>query len=335
MDREYKKEVTEKMLEQYINKDDLTISVHGDADGISSATLLLKAMGRDYDNVKIEFPRLFGDTTFEPDIVLDQAPRDSNYDGLVIDHHDAHWGRDNDYELVYSPQYCASRLVWDSLKDKIPKGERWKVSIGIAGDGGEDEIPPEVFVEAPSLITETGYTYGKNYGRDLDYSAQHAFVLAKSLLNYGTRMGQSDYSMSKLMQADDVFDIVNDNWLRNAKKQVQNEMKDIYKDNTKGKIEVYGYLAFMEYESEYRVWVAQDVYSRTNKTSIAVNSQDGSFSIRGPLAQLIARMLDRIDGISAGGHLSYAGGKLEDVEVDFLRKQIPMLNERWKNEEIE
>ncbi len=332
---DYKNKIEESIVEELTKKQNPVISVHHDADGLSSGALFAHAIGKGIDDVEFVYPEIFGETEGEEiDLVLDQAPIDPDFDGVVVDHHDAHFGRNNSYELVYSPQYCTARIVWESLKEKIPDELEWKTAIGIAGDGGEDEIPPELFLKSPEMLTDTGYTYGKQYGKKLEYNEQHSFVMAKSLLNYGTRIGEYEQTMRKLMHSSSVMDIIHDDQLLNAKDTIQREMKNIYKDSSQAKIEVYGDLSYIDYSSDFRLWIAQDMYSKSNKTTIALNKETGSFSVRGPLAQLIARMLDEIEGISAGGHLSYAGGRLETKSVEFLRKQVPILDNQWRNVEI-
>lgn len=334
--KEYKTEIEDSILNSLRNKKMPVISVHHDADGLSSGALVAHAIGKGIDDIEFVYPETFGEVSDDIDLVLDQAPKDDAYSGVVVDHHGAHWdeGRDNQYELIWSPQYCTARTVWESLKDEIPERSEWKTAIGIAGDGGEDEVPVELFTKSPEMLTDTGYTYGKKYGKQLEYNEQHSFVMAKSLLNYGTRIGEYELTMRKLMSADNVMDLVHDDQLLNAKDTIQTNIKNLYKDSTEAKVEVFGDLAFIEYSSDYRIWVAQDMYSKSNKTTIAVNKRRGSFSIRGPLAQLVAKMLDEIEGISAGGHLSYAGGSLKTKTADFLRKQVPVLDREWRKVEL-
>lgn len=336
----YKKDIEPSILKELKEKSKPAISVHPDADGLSSGSLLASAIGKSFQEIDFLFPSQFGQTEFdilrgaeekslEPDVILDQAPLSPDYKGLVVDHHQGHEDS-HEYDLVWSPHYCTARILYNSLEEEIPVSEQWKTSLGIAGDGGEDEVPTEIFIKAPELLAQTGYTYGRKYGSEIDYSPQFAFVMAKSLLNYGTRIGDYDMALNKLMNAGSVTDIIHDDQLLGAKKTVKGEIKNIYGSNDQAKIEVYQYLAFIEYKSDYRLWIGNDLFSRTNKTSIALNTKDHSFSIRGPLAQRIAEMLDQIEGIDAGGHLSYAGGSLFGKSDDFLRQQVPILDQEWK-----
>lgn len=316
-----------------LNTDDLVISVHDDADGLISGSLLCHALGLDFDKVKVVFPDVFGQTKdllYEPDVVLDQTPIDPNYDGLVIDHHPID-ERDTKYDLIWDENFCTSRIMYEGLKDMIPEKYHWKMALGMAGDGRDDEVPYSIFQKSPELISEGGYTYGKKYASSIDYSAQHAFIMGKSLINYGTRTGNMDYTMSKLIEADDVIDITNDSWFLSRKDEVKNEMKNLYRDTSECRIQVYGNFAIIRYKSDMRLWIAQDMYSRTKKTVIALNERSDSMSIRGPLAQLVANHLDSIDGISAGGHMHFAGGRLVDKTPEFLSKQIRMLDHEWRD----
>lgn len=321
------------------DKQDPVISAHTDADGLSSASLLAKALEKDYDDVTFVFPKTFGDadSLTKPDIFVDQAPNDPTYDGIVVDHHPAHFqeGRENNYHLVWSNRFCASRLIYESLKDKIPEQEHWKVAIGMAGDGRDDQIPPEIFIKSPELLDETGYTYGKQYGSKMDYSAQFEYIMAKSLINYGTRVGDFEFTLRKLMNADTVYDITNDNWLLNCKDKVKSTLKNMYRDQDQFKITVWRNIGYCEYETDLKLWTATDFFNRINKTAVALNKTMNKFSIRGPLALIVAKMLNRIDGINAGGHYHYAGGTLESRSPEFLRKQLAIIDQHWKEENIE
>lgn len=281
------------------------ISYHGDADGIASLVLYLKGKGLSLNVVDYYCPSKFGDVGKNPDVVLDQTPKDSDWSGLCYDHHNQH-PEERDYELVFD-DIPTSGILYEEFKDVLDREDAWKVVIGIAGDGQPELVPQEIWEDYPILQTTSGWTK-RNYG-NLKYYTQPVYSMIKTLINAPARMGAEEVSFTTLWEATSPIDILFDETLRTYKKNLDKEMRSVEK---KMKLIDMRDIAYAEYSSEMRLYINMDLKQSTGKTAVILNTNNGKVSATGPQARSIADFLNE-KGVDAGGHQGYCGGHLPET----------------------
>ena len=282
-----------------LDLDNIKISLHTDADGIYSGVLLSTVI-----RVReVVFPDIFGEYSDE-DLILDQVPVDPLYDKLVIDHHPQH-PENRRYRLIYDT-VPTTLIVYNILKDHIPRDRSWLVVGGLVGDGQPELIPSNIWREHPCLLDEIGYM--SDYRGDLHFYRTPLWNLLSSPVNALCRCNQPDTAFNIVKNARDPYDIINDPTCRVAKRRVDEEIKKILKDQQPVDL---GYVIYWEIDTDLKLCglLASRSEAMYKKTTIVVNRKNGHISVRGVLSDLIREELSK-KNYNIGGHLGYMGGIL-------------------------
>jgi len=299
------------------------IRYHHDADGISSAYMChFGVKGAELDG----WDGIFGDTTglTDGDWMVDMRPIIDMKGLNLIDHHGPHSHLKN-VNLVSVKETPASLQCWEYFKDSIPKEQWWKVVIGVVGDGQPELIPPEVFEECPMLLQNWKTSIYQNYGKwKPNYFPM--YKLLSSGVNALLRMHKFEDAINVLKFSQTPDEILTDTRVARAKGQVSAEFKRIM-DNCKAY-----QLPFLDvylYESKYRMtgYVASTMGSATDKTVIAINTLNGSGSLRGDLSAYIRYKTKHLDYLTLDGHPGFMGLKIKngvgtEIFIDDLIKLI-------------
>jgi len=280
----------------------IRLRVHHDADGLISG--YLASYGVKDSQLEI-WDGKFGDTTgLKPgDYMLDMRPI-QNMEGLtVIDHHLPH-REDRKYTLI-SDDVPASLISWRLFKDKIPKGEWWKTTIGIVGDGQPELIPTEIFETTPELLSKVKTSSYQTYGKwRINYYP--TYKLVSSYVNALLRKGEFQEAINLVKYAQKPFNIIHSNKAKQAKADIQNEFQRIIKEADSYELDN---LAIVIFTSEFRLtgYVASVIQEVLGKTTIAINRKDGSGSLRGDLATYWRDKLRHLDYLEVDGHPGFMG----------------------------
>jgi len=285
-------------------------SVSPDADGLSSAALYKLMKNIEFE---IECPS-FGNINPRAAYVFDQKPADPNLKVVVFDHHPPYPEKHN-WELhTQGDKKPATLVVAEHLGIKEGCPHAWRIPIGLDGDGSSAMTPTWIWRQFRELTEITGYpkeTYGQ-----LRISPTLAYEQAKSLINFGCRLGAYRETFSIYCDATDVSDILSSRYLLDCREKVNKEMKRVIERSLF--VLDFPRITYSEYSSPYKLWIAHKGHELMHKTSVALNLEDGTGSIRGSLATLVIEELQKA-GINAGGHLYTAFGGLlfkpEEIET--------------------
>lgn len=287
------------------------IATHSDADGISSAVLLVKALYLQRGEYEMVFPEEFGILQGDEDYCLDMRPENAEWKGLCIDHHPDH-PESREYMLI-SGEFPTSRIVYEKYKRDIPDEEKWKVVVGCVGDGQPESIPVEIFMQFPELLEEEVSAYKKGY--ELTVSPYPKYKLVSAPINGACRIGKPDIAFNILLDAKSVDDILYNEILNSFQRKVREEVNKAIESSSACKPKQIYPFVFWKISSETSIQglLAIEMYEKTGLTTVVINEHLGRASIRGELSSLIVEAL-RNAGIKAGGHPGFAGFSCEDAD---------------------
>ena len=298
---------------------------HDDADGISSAVLLAHA----FPLKNINCPEDFGEWEAKedlaknykpPDVATDMIPKDPNWIGICIDHHPNHHPVEvRKYTLVWD-SIPTTGIVYKLFKEQIPEEYRWKVAVGLAGDGQPELIPPEIWKNCPALLDMYSVPYEK-YGR-ITFSKIPVFLKLSSMVNAGCKIPEKWYtSYQVLKNAKEPLDVLEDPALKAAKESVDEEERRIFKESRPIELP---HFRVWEISSDYKIerslgWKSEET---DKKTTIVVNSKTGRISLRGVLSLIVYEELKKMN-YNINGHPGFGGGKLKkDQNVEQLIRDL-------------
>lgn len=298
------------------------LSMHDDADGITSAVL----MSYIFDVKKVWAPDDFGvwpikpyilngKEEIPPDACVDMLPQNPLWQGLAIDHHPGHPPEDKrSYQLIHG-EAPASVIIYTLFKNYIPQEQRWKVAVGAVGDGQPEIIPPDVWRENPVLLEET-ISLWKKYGKyakggPLEMSSYPIYFMLSSGINAACKIPEKWYlAYSVLRNAKSPWDLLNDSSLKASKGFLNDEKTRILSEShpiqLRSGIKIWGFTS----ETKIERTLAWELNEKDKKTIVAVNTQTGRGSIRGVLATLVYDHLTQ-NGYKASGHPGFGGIKLK------------------------
>ena len=298
----------------------MKIATHSDADGVTSAVLLVKGLKLEEGEYTVRFPEKFGDVRDE-DYCLDMRPIDPDYEGTVIDHHPCH-SEDRKYTLIHG-DVPASRLVYDQVKNDLTEKDDWKVVVGVSGDGQPEVTPNEIWERHPELFDEVVSIYLK-YGIESMMSVypNRVFSLLSSYINSACRLFKPEIAFGVLKDATDVYDVINNAHLINFKKKLYMIRKGVL-ENLEQVIQTRNF-CFVMYSADARIEgvIASKIQQEIPKTIIALNQKTMSGSIRGVLSNWLVEKMNMI-GIESGGHAGYAGFSItSSAQIELIKKLI-------------
>lgn len=291
---------------------------HHDSDGVCSAHFLSLVT----PDSSIKITDEFGSTKGwqKGDIMCDMRPDNPNIEGVVYDHHFPH-PEDRKYKLIpeFPLKYFeytnavvpASLIVWKEHKDKIPKNQWWKLAIGLGGDGQLELMPTEVYDISPMLLQNVSVSIYQSYG-NWRVTSIPLYMHLSSCINSFMRKGEYESALNLMKYADNPMDIYSSEDVRIAKLDVKNEFTSATKDAN-----IFPFdenLIVVIFESRYRMsgYIASSLQSDFyNKTIMAINTRNGSVSLRGKLASYYQNKLKDIKYLTIQGHKEFMGGKLK------------------------
>lgn len=296
-------------LEQPIN-----VSTHDDADGIAAAVLFGEFLTANEREFFVDFPENFGYCSSKTDVVLDQVPMDLELDAIVLDHHSQHLGRRTyDYKLWYE-EIPTTRMVYDLFKRQLQ--HKWKVAIGVVGDGQPEQIPDEIWDQYPELFQEKCSLYTRGY--EITVYRNPLYFMLSSGINAISRMEDQKndqlgpavaYNIAKDVK--DPWELVNHSMCDMAKALSKKEEKRILANYVPLDL---GKAVLWVIETDYSLCslMATRLQSTVKKTVIAVNRNDGRISIRGDQAGWVRR---KLPDFAIDGHSKWMGGVLDDDQT--------------------
>ena len=281
------------------------IVCHNDADGVTSAVLFLYANGLTLDDVRVRVAEWFGQVQESDRFCFDMVPENPEWDGVNYDHHPQHPPPDQrKYKLIWDV-VPTSLIVYNKHKDEIPDEQKWKVVVGIVGDGQPELIPPEIFDMFPELTDEILWIREGKITFTLP-----RYKLLSSGINSLMRVGNYEYALNLLYHAKRPDDLIFNEEAEKARNTIANECYKIAKNSKFVKLG--NNIVYLEFESNLDVTgrIASEWQDKLGYTVVAYNITKGKLSIRGDLALWVAGKL-RAAGVNVGGHPGYVGGELE------------------------
>ena len=264
--------------------------------------------------MEVVFPREFGGTgdidVSADDIMVDMAPIDPNFPGLVIDHHDQH-PEEHAYELIFD-HFPASVITWYYVG--VP--DDWKVIVGAVGDGQPEAVPPRIWLKFPALLKNVE-TYHGSKGTPFSIPI---YKLLSSGINALCRIGEPFKAFQILSEVETPEDLL-DNWeIIEAKNSVRSETNKAMSGLRT--VEVLPNCFVGEISSPYRVEgiIASKLAQTTGKTYLIHNRNSGMFSLRGDLAGLVEHILKSYKSVHVGGHAAFKGGHSDESILAILKE---------------
>ena len=324
-----KKEVSKKESDEMDSENGrIPIAIHHDADGISSAVLLMKSMDKKQSDFETFFPDVFGSFLDKNSYMVDMTPREG-FEGVCYDHHDQHPDK-IDYKLIFGHK-PTSALVFEDRFKYLPSNEWWKMAVGCVGDYSVESIPPKVWDSSPSL-RDVHTTVWEEWG-ELNVQISHytVYKLIASPINAACRVGKEHIALDKLFNANRPTDLLYDEELNSYKVKVQKEVKRVIKDSGKSDnprliFPGAGDIGLISFRSKLRISgivssKIHEVFSGNDaKTIIAINEtrgNGGKGSIRGNMTGYIASKLSEA-GFATGGHGVAAGFDMNALPMSYL-----------------
>lgn len=286
--------------------------MHDDADGIASAVLLTHV----FKTKKVFCPEDFGvwDTLPDPannyvppDVVVDMVPQDPKWKGICFDHHPSHLPVEKrKYTLVWD-EIPATGIIYNLFKESIPEDYRWKVAVGLVGDGQAQLIPVEIWKKYPVLLNGYSAPYEK-YGR-LSISKFPVYLRLSSHINAACKIPEKWYiAYQVLKNAKHPLDLFEDPALVACKATVNEEYKRVLKYSRPidfPHVRIWRINTVMKLERTIG-WKSENM---DHKTTIVLNTQTKRISIRGVLSLVIYKELEKM-GYKVNGHPGFGGGRL-------------------------
>lgn len=279
------------------------LCIHGDADGLASGVLI----GYVSKVNNVWSPEEFGDAK-DSDVVLDQVPVDPTQPYIVFDHHSHPPKEKRKYQLVWD-QVPATLIVYECFKAQIPDDMKWKVAVGLVGDGQPELIPLEVWKLCPELLT--GYaTASERYGKLSIYSIP-LYLKLSSGINACCKLSEDKWynAYQVLKNVKTPLQLIEDPVLETALDFIRKEHDRVIREYHP--IE-FPYFRYWKISSDYRMerHLAPKVMEGFDrKTTIIFNEKTKRMSIRGTLTPLLVEFL-KANNIQANGHPGFAGGNL-------------------------
>jgi len=285
-------------------KEEVTISAHHDADGITTGVLTSYRL----PNTKQVFPKGFGRVQGPVDIMCDMHPNKYTMP-LVIDHHPV----PEDVEIpnttnIIHGEEPASLVAWTVFKDYIPKEHWWKVAVGLNGDGQPELIPNEVWDQSRCLLDEHGKFGWSVAKKRNEYRAWPVWGSLSSAINAFCRVDWPVKAFEILKEANTPYDILNNPLVEEYKKKVFSETVRLEKNYKPINL---SRLLYWKVSTPYSLTgtLASKLYDLQNKTVFVLNTENNAISIRGILAYYIREKIEHL--IDGGGHPGFVGASVK------------------------
>ena len=312
------KEPKENLYNLLKEKEPFSLSCHGDADGLYSATILRRIF-----KIKepIEIPPF---NEYKTDVAVDLGfPSDKDWSGIAIDHHPDH-PEERKYTLYWD--YCPTGLIlYNHLKQYMNPGDYWLVIGSLCGDGQPELVPDEIWDSNPVLLQGRGILYKSAW--KLGLSSNPLYVFLSSGINALCRLGYPEEALKVLSEIDNPVDLLENAVVKDAIEKIRKEEDSIYA--SKPIVESLGNFALVRIRtSSPKIRLCGLVGAKllgidNNMTYIVLNETSGEISIRGNLAKYLANKMSKA-GYKAGGHAKFCGAHVDESKIpeylEFLRR---------------
>jgi len=287
------------------------LAMHDDADGLASGVLLTLV----FKTEGVFCPKEFGrwpivpmGGEIPPDVCCDMIPHNPKWKGLAFDHHPGHLEESKrNYKLVWGP-VPATLVIYKLFKEVIPPEHKWKVAVGLVGDGQPELIPPEIWRNYPSLLEYHASVWEK-YGK-LDFGNFPVYLKLSAPINAACKIPDKWYlAYQVLRNARSPYDILEDKPLLAAKRVVKEETDRIIRETSA--INLKQWFRVWRIASKYRIerTLAWRSEQRSHITTLVINEETKRCSMRGAMSELICQFLDR-NGFHIHGHPGFSGGTI-------------------------
>jgi hypothetical protein len=309
------------------------VAPHKDADGIASAVLF--AACRDVE--RLIWLLEFGEYDKRIQLYLDQVPQNTEYEGLVIDHHKAHVDRGEknfNYTVVYDEvptTYIVYRLVHDDLignGGKLYKQHGWKLAVGLIGDGQKHLVPDFIWRDFPQLHAQHMSLWEDwSAGGDWKHFRYPVYGMLASGINALARQNSEQEAYEILRDARTPIEMVNHDAIYRAKAVQKKEIKRVMKEN---KPIDFPKVILWRFKSDIGIasYLATRLSMVANKTVITWNTATGKLSCRGDYTEMVAQQLNgslETKNFELAGHVGYRGGNIGKVTLDELYEELALI----------
>jgi len=299
-----------KSLYEYLKEvEPFSLSLHSDADGIYSSSILM-------DIFKVSKTTSPPFNEYNTDVAIDLGfPSNKNWTGICIDHHPDH-PKDRKYKL-YWDQVPTGLILYNELRDHIPKESLWKIVGSLVGDGQAERVPDEIWDMFPILLEERGYLGKGQY--KLYTSAFPLFYFLSSGINAVSRLGFPLQALEIVNIAKTPLDILDNIEVRDAQEKFRMEEDSIYK--SKPVVEtIKNRFLIIKIHPSSSVNISSYIASKVSgenagKTIIVINTKTGKVSLRGVLAKYVASKLNNA-GFKSGGHSGFCGSYCDPDRIE-------------------
>jgi len=294
----------------------IKLATHYDSDGIYSAAIVASI----FKVQNIDFPEFHKYQNYN--VALDLGLPEVEWDGILVDHHPS----SPEYKIpkkYYPGNVPTGVILYSFLKDKLPKEKAWYVIGSAVGDGQPESIPKEIWKDYPVLLDERGVIY--KWKGESRTSEVPMFYYLSSGCNAFCRLGVPQRAFEIVMECKDPLEFIENPDVQYYISRVRDEEETIYKSRfiveTYGRI-VYVRIATSQENYKFASLIASKLQSGNSfNTYIVVNEKNGELSIRGFLSDLIVEYLNS-KGIKCGGHSSFAGGRIENKDLNTLTQVV-------------
>ena len=294
----------------------IKLATHYDSDGIYSAAIVASI----FKVQNIDFPEFHKYQNYN--VALDLGLPEVEWDGILVDHHPS----SPEYKIpkkYYPGNVPTGVILYSFLKDKLPKEKAWYVIGSAVGDGQPESIPKEIWKDYPVLLDERGVIY--KWKGESRTSEVPMFYYLSSGCNAFCRLGVPQRAFEIVMECKDPLEFIENPDVQYYISRVRDEEETIYKSRfiveTYGRI-VYVRIATSQENYKFASLIASKLQSGNSfNTYIVVNEKNGELSIRGFLSDLIVEYLNS-KGIKCGGHSSFAGGRIENKDLNTLTQIV-------------
>jgi len=300
------------------------LAMHDDADGLTSGVLLTLV----FKTEGVYCPKEFGQwpivpmgEEMPPDVCCDMIPQNPKWKGLAFDHHPGHVEESKrNYKLVLG-EVPATLVVYRLFNEVIPPEHKWKVAVGLVGDGKAELIPPEIWKAYPSLLANHASVWEK-YGK-LSFGNFPIYLKLSAPINAACKIPDKWYMAYQVLRnARTPFDILEDKPLLAAKKVVKEEQDSIIRETSA--INLRQWFRIWRISSKFRIertlaWRSEQT---SHITTLVINEDTKRCSMRGAMSEMVCQYLAK-HGFHIHGHPGFSGGTIRPEQtVDEMCKVL-------------
>jgi len=351
-----------KFIDNLKHEDNIALLHDSDADGISAAAIVSKAISKEKKDIKLfllqdhsanrkitdNFVKKLEDNNITKLICVDINLEDFidvnkiKIPTLVIDHHQSNNSNKLKKFTIYKPhdvqeeledsEVCAANLAYQLFNSRIDLSDiDWIVSIGIIGDytfKQEKEFLENVFKKYNFKTSENIY--------------DSTIGIAVQYITFANCM-QSDLAIEKALKA--ILESTKIEETIEKLKEfeiVDKEIKKTIDDFKKNKQELFEDLFIYFYESPYKInSPVSSIISGwdINKTIITLQKKEDVYKISARrqdktinMSKLLNEATNNLENANGGGHIPAAGGQIQTKDLDTFINKLKIIYLKLKEE---